>query len=129
MASWSPVTVSDTAFSKLLRRNTGAGATIGNTGYYVGGKANSDTDPSITQGGDFLQTGVVVFNASSEIWDDASSGGLNTQGTMLTSKTVTIPAFGLDGRGLLVVLGGQDPGLGGSATLLSLNNITIYIPI
>ena len=41
---------------------------------------------------------------------------------------VNIPALGLDGRGLLIVLGGRDPGPTpwGPGALTSFKNITIY---
>lgn len=56
-----------------------------------------------------------------------TSIGMNTYGTMRYSEVITIPAFGLDGRGLLAVLGGENPSLAsnGSNDLLSLINVTI----
>jgi hypothetical protein len=127
---WSQIITSDLTFSELLRRSSGSGATIGETGYYIGGQVWFLTDPSVTGGDAIPQVGVVSFNSSSETWDNETSVGMNTCGTVRYSKVITIPAFGLDGRGLLITLGGEDPGLAsdGSNTLLSLSNITIYDP-
>ena len=128
--AWSQVVTSDLIFSELLRRSAGSGATIGETGYYIGGQVWPSTDPSITGDDVIPQVGVVSFNSSSETWDNETSVGMNTYGTVRYSKVVTIPALGLDGRGLLITLGGEDPGLAldGSNTLISLSNITIYDP-
>ncbi|KAH6674239.1 hypothetical protein B0J14DRAFT_653545 [Halenospora varia] len=125
---WSQTEVSDPTFSKLLRRSGASGAMIGETGHYIGGRIHIGTDPLVTEAGNFPQVGVVPFNSSSDTWDNQSSVGLNRYGTILNSKVITIPAFGPDGRGLLVVLGGQDPGIDshGSNTLFVYGGINTY---
>jgi hypothetical protein len=128
---WSQIQVTDSTFSNLLRRTSASGGTIRDTGYYVSGEATSNSDPGVTEGLVKLpQIGVVSFNSSSGTWNNESSGGLNMYGTTRSSKVVTIPAFRLDGRGLLVVLGGEDPGTPAIPTspLVLLDNITIYDP-
>lgn len=126
---WSQIPVGDSTFSNLLRRTSGCGATIRDTGYYVSGQATSASDPGVNKKGEQLpQIGVVSFNSSSRAWDNETSVGLNMYGKTRASKAVTLPAFSLDGRGLLVVLGGEEPGRPVDQALASFNNITMYDP-
>jgi hypothetical protein len=106
---WPRVSVSDPEFSNLFRQVSGSGTTIGDMAYYLGGLTSQRTDPS-KQGSDMLMPGIASSNITSGAWSNDSSVGLNTAGMIRSSEVVTIPAFGLDGRGLLIILGGRDPG-------------------
>ncbi|KAG9237421.1 hypothetical protein BJ875DRAFT_418229 [Amylocarpus encephaloides] len=131
--SWTEDTTSSTSMSKaqVIRLVTGSYTAIRDTGYYVGGLVNGQTDVSAANDPDTPQQGITTFNFTSEKWTKESSIGLNDFGTSIASKTVSIPAFGSENRGLLFVLGGKDPGLtaqGKNADLVPLSNITIYNP-
>jgi hypothetical protein len=130
---WSQVTLSSSVFVKTFRRSFGSGVAIGDTGYYVGGQSYSGytgTDPDFPSAARTPQIGVVSFNSTSKTFITDLSGGLNDLGTVRFESVVAIPAFGLDGRGLLFVLGGEDPGLdtNGANSLCTFDNITMYDP-
>lgn len=118
---WSQVMLSGPAFGNVIPRYQGSGTAIGDTGYYIGGQSGATPTP---------QVGVVSFNSTSKTFSTDLSSGLNEDGTVRYHSVVRVPAFGLDGRGLLIVLGGEDPGLGtnGANSLSTFDNITMYDP-
>lgn len=80
---------------------------------------------------------ITSLNSSSGEWNGEANINLNSQGTTLGARAVTVPAFGLDDRGLMVIMGGLDPGqnlsLGSSlaqedTSFTKFDNITLYDP-
>lgn len=132
---WAQIPVNSETFSSLVRASVGSGVSISDTGLYVGGVISGKTTHESGTGTD--ATGVISFNYTSGIWELDSSLGLGTNGEIVGARAVTIPAFGLDGRGLMVVLGGSDPARDpslnwgatpGNNTMMLLSNITMYDP-
>jgi hypothetical protein len=103
---------------------------IGDVGYYVGGRVwkQSDMDASPTG---YFQNTITTFNMSSGIWNNELKTSIGSSGTIEGASIGTITAFGLDGRGLIVLIGGRDPGTNVSAPIanyFALSNVTLYDP-
>jgi hypothetical protein len=89
----------------------GCSISIGDTSYYIGGYVSSDSDPtagSLPHSG-IYQTTVTSFDSSSGIWEGAALQVFDKSGASYGARAVTIPAFSLDERGLIFILGGWDP--------------------
>ena len=115
-------TVSDPLFGTLTRTSFGAGAAINDTGYHIGDNSNPETPD---------EPGTIVsLNFTSTTWTSEPLAGLGRFGLIGSHRIVTIPAFGLNDRGLLiVVLGGVDVGIDSQPSQLRpFDNITIYDP-
>jgi hypothetical protein len=128
---WAEDSASANDVSNLERRVSGSGTMVGDTGYYIGGLTTKYTDLNAADQLDIPRQGVISFNSSSKEWDTESSIGLNDFGTATAFETVSLPAFGLDNRPLLFILGGQDPALipsNPSPEFLLYSNVTIYDP-
>jgi hypothetical protein len=133
--AWSQIPINYTMLSSLSQRllrpgGTGSGVAIGSTGYYVGGRVweQSDVDASPTG---YFQNTVTSFNSSSGAWNNELPTRIGSSGTIEGARAVTIPAIGLDERGLMVIIGGRDPGTNvsaPSANYFGLDNVTIYDP-
>jgi hypothetical protein len=121
-----------TATSQTLFRpdGTGCSTTIGDTGYYVGGRVWQQSDVDASQGGYFQNT-ITSFNMSSGVWNNSLRTSIGSGGEIRDASAGSITALGLDGRGLIVLIGGRDPGWNATApptNYYDLSNVTIYDP-
>ena len=77
---------------------------------------------------------ITMFNISANTWSNALKSRIGTEGTIQGGSIGTISALGLDGRGLIVLLGGGDPGTNVSdltyysSHYFDFSNVTIYDP-
>jgi hypothetical protein len=136
--TWSEESINYTAVSSsqphhLLRPGgDGCGITIGDTAYYVGGRVwqQSDVDASPT---DYFPNVITSFNISSGVWSNNLITRIGSSGTIGGAQIGTISAVGIDGRGLIVLIGGGVPGTNISDSInpskyFELSNVTLYDP-
>lgn len=110
----------------------GAGVVIGDTAYYVGGRVWPQSDLDASSEGYFPNT-ITSFNISSGIWDNSRVTRIGTSSIMGGAQIGTVPAAGLGGRGLIVLVGGGVPGRNNSESVVpghyfDMNNVTLYDP-
>ena len=132
--TWSQISTISEVFYTLTRLSLGADLSVGDTGLYLGGYSWDNAFPH--QQGFTLSPALVTYNYTSQGWVSESSIGIGCCGEVVGARAVTIPAFGLDGRELMFVLGGFDPlqeafiwnsGLSPNHSI-PFSNITIYDP-
>jgi hypothetical protein len=79
----------------------------------------------------YSQNTITLFNSSSGIWNNELSTSIGSSGTIEGAAAGTVTACGLDGRGLMVIIGGRDPGTNVSqspANYFEFSNVTLYDP-
>jgi hypothetical protein len=109
---------------------TGCSTTLRDTGYYVGGRVWEQSDVDASPIGYFQNT-TTSFNFSSGTWNNERHTSVGSAGTIEGASAGTVSALGLDGRGLMVIIGGRDPGTNASqplANYFELSNVTLYDP-
>ncbi|QIW95224.1 hypothetical protein AMS68_000742 [Peltaster fructicola] len=108
-------------FSQLSRTQEG-GYTSGNgLGFALGGY---ECVATIKDAADYYTPGLVMYNMSSSLWYNISTGGDYTVGTQ-GARTQLVTNFGTDGVGILVVLAGftqQEAGIG-------LDRVNMFDPV
>ena len=127
-----PPSSPSSATSQILFRpgNLGCSTTIGDTGYYVGGRVGQQFDVERSPTGYFQNT-ITSFNMSSGLWSNNLITSIGSVGAVVGASAGSITALGLDGRGLLVLIGGRDPGTNVTApptNYYELSNVTLYDP-
>jgi hypothetical protein len=88
----------------------------------------SDADAAPTG---YFHSTATSFNFSSGIWNNELPTRIGSSSAIEGAKAGTVPAFSLDGRGLMVVIGGRDPGTNVSKppeNYIGFNNVTLYDP-
>jgi hypothetical protein len=125
-----PSSATGTSQNLFRPGNLGCSTTIGDTGYHVGGRIWDESDVDASPTGYFQNT-ITSFNMSSGVWSNDLNTSIGSVGTVVGASAGTITALGLDGRGLLVLIGGRDPGTNVTApptNYYELSNVTLYDP-
>lgn len=135
--TWSQQTINypTTSPSRLKHSRSGgdgAGVVIGDIAYYLGGRVWPGSEMDAPADGYFPNT-VTSFNMSSGTWDNSLVTRIGNSSTMYGAQIGTVPAVGLGGRGIIVMVGGGLPGKNNSASVapgnyFDMNNITLYDP-
>lgn len=102
----------------------------------ISGDLRRESDPDVHDYDAYNLDTIISYNTSSETWRNDLASQIGSSGKIRGAETGIIPAFGLDSRRLMIVIGGYDPWLNGAswnpkdelATDISFNNITIYDP-
>ena len=122
--AWSVVPApANTNFSQLSRA-FGAAYTSGNgLGFALGGLQNSQTIAGYPFDA-VAQAGLVIYDTSSEQWNNVSALGYSSDGTSTGAAAQFVPNFGPSG--LLFVLEGQ---VNGGRTYVSTASVNIFDPV
>lgn len=111
-------------------------ATLGDTVYHIGGLVWAKTDPDVYDIDAYNLDTIISYNTTSGNWRNDLSSQIGSSGKIRGARTGEVSASGLDGRPLMIVIGGYDPWLSGSnwnpkgnaLTYVSFDNVTIYDP-
>lgn len=132
--AWSEEGINYTTSQSLLRPGgQDCGITLGEVGYYVGVRVWEEPDVNASPTG-YCQDTITAFNISANTWSSTLKTSIGTEGTIQGASIGTISALGLDKRGLLVLIGGKDPGTNvsdayyGFSHYFNFSNTTIYDP-
>ncbi|KAF1987247.1 hypothetical protein K402DRAFT_55465 [Aulographum hederae CBS 113979] len=133
--SWSQETIdyahpsSDSSEQPSRPDGFGCGITLGDTGYYVGGRVSAKSDPYEING--YFQKTTTSYNMTSGVWNNKLYTKIGTTGAIIGASAGGVSAIGLDGRPLIVLIGGRDPGTDAKAkpaNYISFDNVTLYDP-
>lgn len=79
----------------------------------------------------YYKNTITSFNTSSGVWRNDLITRIGSSGTIDGAQSGIVSALGLDGRDLIVIIGGFDPGTNASAptkNYFDFGNITFYDP-
>lgn len=116
-------------FTNLRMGDRGAFASTNTTGFVLGGNVHRDTEKGQT--GIKIMGGMTSFNMKTKTYETLSSP-LGSPG-FTGGNMVHVPGFGVDGRGVMVVLGGMQSPTGSpdanTMNPLALSRVVFFDPV